>query len=66
MDILVVFRDAPTLLQKNEIKQVSKDLSDIHATIVREVGIAYTHTHEVAEDIYGYGCYIKHLCVCIF
>ncbi len=63
LDILVVFKKKqdPKL-----VENLSKTLSKNYKSFVREVGIALSTIKEVTADTYGWGCFIKHLCVDIY
>ncbi len=63
LDILVVFKRKQ---DPKPVENFSKTLSKNYKSFVREVGIAVSDTKEIAADKYGWGCFIKHLCVDIY
>ncbi len=66
LDVLVVFKKKPSPKLKSQIENVSEKLSKEYKTFVREVGIALSDVKEVHADTYGWGCFMKHLCVDIY
>ncbi|MBS3166062.1 nucleotidyltransferase domain-containing protein [Candidatus Woesearchaeota archaeon] len=66
LDLLLVLRQKPTPKIKNEISEFQNHLTIEHLNIFRDVGITLTHVSEVKKDTYGLGCFIKHLCICLY
>lgn len=65
LDLLLVLHRKPTSKIKNEVTKIQNYLTKEHSSTFRDVGISLTHANEVKKDIYGWGCFIKHLCVCL-
>lgn len=65
LDLLLVLHQKPTSKIKNEVTVFQNYLTKIHSSTFRDVGISLTHANEVKKDTYGWGCFIKHLCVCL-
>jgi len=63
LDVLVVFKKKPSIKSKKLIENLSEKLSKKHKALVREVGIVLSDVKEVNKDTYGWGCFLKHLCV---
>ncbi|MDP4007877.1 MAG: nucleotidyltransferase domain-containing protein [Candidatus Peregrinibacteria bacterium] len=66
LDLLLILRRKPTPKIKKDIEEFQDNLSAHHLSKFRGVGISLTHTNEVKKDTYGWGCCIKHLCVCLY
>jgi uncharacterized protein len=69
LDLLVIFKRKLTPQEQDTLKALQESLSSRHKTLVREVGIAdATCTYDEMVDPankYGWGAYLKILCVCI-
>lgn len=65
VDLLLVLHKRPTSKIKNEVTKFQNYLTEEHSGTFRDVGISLTHANKVKKDIYGWGCFIKHLCVCL-
>ncbi len=68
LDILLVLKDAPNNELSEKISVLEKNLSEKYEPKLRGVGLTVTNVGEVTseKEKYGYMCYIKHLCVCIY
>ncbi|MDQ5912537.1 MAG: uncharacterized protein QG568_752 [Patescibacteria group bacterium] len=68
LDILLVLKDAPNNELSEKISILEKSLSEKYEPKLRGVGLTVTNVGEVTseKEKYGYMCYIKHLCVCIY
>jgi len=67
LDILIVFNGDPSLQVRRTLTQLEGKLSQDFRADVREVGLEATSIAEVFEgdNPVGWGCFIKHLCVCL-
>jgi len=65
LDLLLVLNEKTTSKIKNELSKLQTDLTKKHKSTFRDVGISLTHTTEIKKDTNGWGCFIKHLCVCL-
>jgi uncharacterized protein len=67
LDILIVFKSNPSSQVRTTLTQLENELSQSFRADVREVGFAHTFVAEVLEgdNQVGWGCFIKHLCVCL-
>ena len=68
LDILLILKDEPNNELSENISILEKALSKKYEPRLRCVGMAVTNIAEVTSDKekYGYMCFIKHLCVCIY
>lgn len=68
LDILLVLKESPNNTLSGEIKSLERTLSEKYEPVLRGVGLTVTNIAEVTseKEKYGYMCYIKHLCVCIY
>src|ERR1044072_7031232 len=69
LDLLVIFKRKLTQQEQDKLNNLQKELSGQHKALVREVGIAdATCTYDEMldpENKYGWGAYLKILCVCV-
>jgi predicted nucleotidyltransferase len=67
IDLLVIFRDSVSDRDQAEIRHVANTLSTSCHSLVREVGLGAVSLREALaeEGLPGWGCFIKHLCVCL-
>jgi predicted nucleotidyltransferase len=67
IDLLIIFSGPLSESDHAEIKYVAHSLSASHQSLVREVGLAVVSLEEALakESLSGFGCFIKHLCVCV-
>lgn len=65
LDVLIVLHGQPTETLKSQIKTAEATLSQKYVRLVREVAVGVTFLAEIENDLYGTGCFIKHLCVCV-
>ncbi|WP_420863219.1 hypothetical protein [Algirhabdus cladophorae] len=65
LDVLVVLRQQPTETLTSQIKTAEAALSQKYSHIARDVAVGITFPKEIDADLYGIGCFIKHLCVCV-
>ncbi|MDP2585927.1 MAG: nucleotidyltransferase domain-containing protein [Candidatus Levybacteria bacterium] len=66
LDLLLVLQQKPTPKIKNEVSEFQNYLTAEHLNTFRDVGISLTHADEIKKDAYGWGCFIKYLCVCLY
>ncbi|MFA5926233.1 MAG: nucleotidyltransferase domain-containing protein [Parcubacteria group bacterium] len=66
LDILVAFRKKPTSEIEEQIKDLQNILSNKFRQAVRKVDIVSIFVKEATGDKYGWGCFIKHLSVCVY
>jgi predicted nucleotidyltransferase len=68
LDILIVLKETPDKSLSEEIKSLESTLSEKYEPMLRGVGLTVTSIPEVTseKERYGYMCYIKHLCVCVY
>ncbi len=68
LDILLVLKEFPGKALSEEIKLLEQTLSEKYEPTLRGVGLTVTSVPEVTseKERYGYMCFIKHLCVCIY
>ena len=66
LDLLLILRKKPTSKIQKDIKKFQDNISTEHLNKFRGVGISLTHAEEVIKDTYGWGCCMKHLCVCLY
>lgn len=65
VDLLLVFKEKPTIKITQQISDLKNLLSHKNRGMVRKVDIVSTFHKEVAGDPYGWGCFLKHLSTCI-
>lgn len=63
LDLLFVLKKKPTSNIKKEVSEFQDYLTTKYSRLFRDVGIVLTYAKEVENDMYGWGCFIKHLCV---
>lgn len=68
LDILIVLKEIPDKTLSEDIKSLENILSERYEPMFRGVGLTVTNIAEVTseKEKYGYMCYIKHLCVCVY
>ena len=67
LDVFIVFKNDVSPQNKESVVQLEKKLSHKFLSEVREVGIACASVPEIFEgdNQVGWGCFIKHMCVCL-
>lgn len=63
LDLLLITKTQITEVLKTEIEQIQKSLTFTYINEFRDVGISVTYLNEVKQDPYGWGCFIKYLCL---
>lgn len=68
LDVLLVLKDIPNATLSEKISDLEKSLSQKYEPMLRGVGLTVANIVEVnsEKERYGYMCYIKHLCVCVY
>ncbi|MEM1038677.1 MAG: nucleotidyltransferase domain-containing protein [Pseudomonadota bacterium] len=66
LDVLIVLRHRPNEQLTLKIRNAEADLTQTYAGLVREVGVGVTFLAEIESDHHGIGCFLKHLCICVF
>ena len=67
MDLLVISSQKLTETERSTLNTMLADLSALYGSLVREVGVADCTYDEVLDtkNTYGWGAYLKILCVCV-
>jgi uncharacterized protein len=67
MDLLVISSQKLTETERSTLNKMLADLSAIYGSLVREVGVADCTYDEMLDtkNKYGWGAYLKILCVCV-
>jgi uncharacterized protein len=67
MDLLVIFTRELTEAERSTLNKMLAGLSAKYVSLVREVGVADCTYNEMldAKNKYGWGAYLKTLCVCV-
>ena len=67
MDLLVISTQKLTETERSTLNTMLADLSALHGSLVREVGVADCTYDEVLDtkNTYGWGAYLQILCVCV-
>lgn len=65
LDILLVVNKKSSELKKI-VKKLELSLSDKYTILFRDIGIELTDLPEIDADYYGFGCFIKHLCLNVY
>jgi len=66
LDLLLVLQQKATSKILQQIHKFQNHLSVDHLNLFRNVGISLSYVGEVKKDPFGWGCFIKHLCVCLY
>jgi uncharacterized protein len=66
LDLLLILKQKPSSKISNRIIEFENYLSSEYINLFRNIGISITNADKVKKDTYGWGCFIKHLCICLY